>query len=334
MYNNGNSSKNVTGASVVDGTLENADYADNGLSADKIDGGTLSNVNVDDTTAANIIAQVDDNEISGDKIDAGIISNFQSTGIDDRLPTGKILTLDTTGGTVTGNLIVEKSQEAKVTINSTTTGVGGGVVLGSLEFESQDSNGPGLQAKIDAFTENTVGSTAMRFFSSYAFGATPAEAMRIDSIGKLYSVPTYNNTSAISANMVVDYTGVFKRFTSSAKYKTDIETIEDSYADAILGLRPVWYKSTCEGDNQEWGYWGFIAEEVAEIDPRLVFWKTEEMTDEVNEETGERITIPLETPEAEGVQYDRVIPHLVNLLQRQTAQLESLTTRIETLESA
>jgi len=61
MYNNGNSSKNVTGASVVDGTLENADFADN--------------------------------TISGDKIDAGIISNFQSTGIDDRLPTGKVLTL-------------------------------------------------------------------------------------------------------------------------------------------------------------------------------------------------------------------------------------------------
>ena len=49
MYNNGNSSKNVTGASVVDGTLENADFADN--------------------------------TISGDKIDAGVISNFQSTGI-------------------------------------------------------------------------------------------------------------------------------------------------------------------------------------------------------------------------------------------------------------
>jgi hypothetical protein len=61
MYNNGNSSKNVTGASVVDGSLENADYADNA--------------------------------ISGDKIDAGIISNFQSTGIDDRLSTGKVLTL-------------------------------------------------------------------------------------------------------------------------------------------------------------------------------------------------------------------------------------------------
>ena len=61
MYNSGNSSKNVTGSSVVDGTLENADFADNGL--------------------------------SGDKIDGGIISNFQSTGIDDNA-TSTAITID------------------------------------------------------------------------------------------------------------------------------------------------------------------------------------------------------------------------------------------------
>jgi hypothetical protein len=112
MYNNGNSSKNVTGASVVDGTMESADFPDNGLSADKIDGGTLSNVNVDDTTAANIIAQVDNNEISGDKIDAGVISNFQSTGIDDRLPTGKVLTLGDSATTIISALTIDKDEGA------------------------------------------------------------------------------------------------------------------------------------------------------------------------------------------------------------------------------
>ena len=129
MYNNGNSSKNVTGASVVDGTLENADFADNTISGDKIDGGTISGsvtlvtpdigtpsagtltncsgtasslTSGNVTTNANLTGVVTssgnataiaDNAISGDKIDAGIISNFQSTGIDDRLPTGKVLTL-------------------------------------------------------------------------------------------------------------------------------------------------------------------------------------------------------------------------------------------------
>ena len=43
MYNNGNSSKNVTGSSVVDGSLDSADFPDNGLSGDKIDGGIISN---------------------------------------------------------------------------------------------------------------------------------------------------------------------------------------------------------------------------------------------------------------------------------------------------
>jgi hypothetical protein len=73
MYNNGNSSKNVTGASVVDGTLENADYADNA--------------------------------ISGDKIDAGVISNFQSTGILDEA-TSKAIDIDSNQSVVIGSSVV------------------------------------------------------------------------------------------------------------------------------------------------------------------------------------------------------------------------------------
>jgi len=91
MYNNGNSSKNVTGASVVDGTLENADFPDNGL--------------------------------SGDKIDGGIISNFQSTGIDDRLPTGKILTLSTTGADVDGTITCDGFTSTGIDDNATSTAI-------------------------------------------------------------------------------------------------------------------------------------------------------------------------------------------------------------------
>ena len=58
MYNSGNSSKNVTGSSVVDGTLENADYADNAISGNKIDGGTISNftsTGIDDNATSTAI---------------------------------------------------------------------------------------------------------------------------------------------------------------------------------------------------------------------------------------------------------------------------------------
>jgi hypothetical protein len=91
MYNSGNTSKNVTGASVVDGTMESADYADNGL--------------------------------SGDKIDGGIISNFQSTGIDDRLPTGKVLTLNTTGADVDGTITCDGFTSTGIDDNATSTAI-------------------------------------------------------------------------------------------------------------------------------------------------------------------------------------------------------------------
>jgi hypothetical protein len=46
MYNNGNSSKNVTGASVVDGTLYTVDIADDAVTADKL----ANSVNTDIAT--------------------------------------------------------------------------------------------------------------------------------------------------------------------------------------------------------------------------------------------------------------------------------------------
>jgi hypothetical protein len=147
-------------------------------------------------------------------------------------------------------------------------------------------------------------------FSTTADGASsPTERMRITSDGRIYSLPTYNNTAAASANMHVDSNGIFYRATSSAKYKTDIETLEDQYADALLNVRPVWYRSTTGNEPTDWSWYGFIAEEVAEIDPRLVHWKTVEG---VPNEKGQIEYTELETPVAEGVQYERFVPHLLN----------------------
>ena len=142
----------------------------------------------------------------------------------------------------------------------------------------------------------------------------------------------YFLTTGVAANVVVDAGGFIYRSTSSARFKTDIETLEDSYADALLDVRPVWYRSIAPGDttHPDWGYWGFIAEEVAEIDPRLVFWKTHETQ---KDEDNNDIQVELEEPLAEGVQYDRFVPHLLNLIKRQSEQIEALTARVTALES-
>jgi hypothetical protein len=113
MYNSGNSSKNVTGASVVDGTLDNADYADNAISGNKIDGGT--------------------------------ISNFQSTGIDDNAPSNAIV-IDSSKRVIIGNpTTIAPAQANNLTIGN--TGGSRGLTImssrtgtGNIYFHDNDNN--------------------------------------------------------------------------------------------------------------------------------------------------------------------------------------------------
>ncbi len=146
---------------------------------------------------------------------------------------------------------------------------------------------------------------------SIATGGT--ERFLLNASGQMFVPGVYNNTSGLSANVRVTAAGQLVRSTSSRKYKTSIETLEDSYADALLNCRPVWYKSLSSVDDPEQGHWGFIAEEVAEIDPRLVFFNGDD---------------------PEGVQYDRFVPHLLNLIKRQQQAIETLQTKVAALESA
>jgi hypothetical protein len=142
----------------------------------------------------------------------------------------------------------------------------------------------------------------------------------------------FNLTTVNGPNIFINGFGTIGRSTSSLKYKTDIETLEDSYADAILDIRPVWYRSIAGEDRRDWGHWGFIAEEVYAVDPRLTVVKTE---DQVLDEKGVVTeVIPLDEPEVEGVQYDRFVPHLVNLIKRQRDQIEALEARVAALEAS
>jgi hypothetical protein len=140
---------------------------------------------------------------------------------------------------------------------------------------------------------------------------------RIESDGLIRSDRTYSNTSGGTNDVGISSGGAFYRSTSSARFKSGVETIEDKYADAILNCRPVYYHSTCEMDDPALSYWGFIAEEVGEIDPRLVKWN--ELEDG--------------TKQAEGVAYERFVPHLVNLLQRQSTRIETLEATNASLEA-
>jgi len=126
--------------------------------------------------------------------------------------------------------------------------------------------------------------------------------------GTFRSASIAGSTTASAANMYISSTAgseYISRSTSSIKYKTDVEDATAAEQDAVInGLRPITYKSLCENDDANARWWGFIAEEVEQIDPRLVHHGDD--------------------GEPEGVQYDRIIPALVGYIQRLEARLAVL----------
>jgi hypothetical protein len=170
--------------------------------------------------------------------------------------------------------------------------------------------------------------------NNFCFRTNNTERVRISSGGKLTVPGVYTGTTTGGGPVYVESDGDLLRYTSSLKYKTDVETIEDSRADAILNCRPVWYRSKCANDiktkgaeKSDWGWYGFIAEELAEIEPRLVNWATK---DAVPQEDGSNKTVERNPAdyEAEGVRYENFVPLLLNLVKRQQAAIETLEQRL------
>jgi len=144
----------------------------------------------------------------------------------------------------------------------------------------------------------------------------------------------YASTTATAADAVINADGTFSREVSTEEFKRDIEPMQDSYADALLNARPVFYRSKCAADPKDWSYWGFIAEELAEIDPRLVRWghamKAVEQPNGLPPKMVEDKDSPLVPI---GVQYSRLTVPLLQLAQRQGAAIEALEARLDALEA-
>jgi hypothetical protein len=151
------------------------------------------------------------------------------------------------------------------------------------------------------------------------------ERLRITSTGTLTSQATYDNTSA-GSTVVVTSAGLIRRTSSSLKYKKDVETLEQTIVDnAVNNLRPVWYRTkNADGDDKAtWSHIGLIAEEVDLVEPRLVKYKTVEVT---QDENGANVTTELETPVPEDVDYAKLSVILL-------AKVKQLESRIAVLEA-
>jgi hypothetical protein len=142
-------------------------------------------------------------------------------------------------------------------------------------------------------------------------------------------------TTASAANAVLNSASTpaneLLRSTSSRRYKRQIEDLESRYAESVLKLRPVWYRSAIASDRQDWSHYGLIAEEVAEIDPRLVHWGHRDddwETPQANEDgaTSNERRLRMGAPLVpDGVAYERLTVLLLSLVKHHHLWIEALT---------
>jgi len=303
------------------------------LEVSSTNGVTLAIKNTTGTTAGTEFCQLTFNNTSNAN------ANFESA---------KIKAISTNGGSNLAHLTFENSGTERARIDSSgrlLVGTSSGSKVLTINQIGGDGDGiqlihptrtgkwlishSGVASENLAFIQNngtTDNTSYVMGRNEHRISTSNVERWVIDSSGSFIGASgsaivapyVYSTTTATAANVNVDATGILRRSTSSIKYKTNVETIQDQYADAILGCRPVWYQSTCKADKPDWGHWGFIAEEVAAIDPRLCFFK--------EEEDG--------TLEPEGVQYDRFVPHLLNLIKRQGEAIADLQAEVTALKGA
>ena len=157
--------------------------------------------------------------------------------------------------------------------------------------------------------------------SDLAFSVTPQNGsvnyFFIRGDGYMCSPNTYNNTTANAANLSIQGSGYFERSTSSIRFKTNVEDLKIDTSNILSKMRPIWYRSLGQNDRKDWSWYGFIAEEIAEIEPRLVHWGKDENDNDI----------------ADGVQYERITVLLVAEMQKMNKTIEELSNRLIKLES-
>lgn len=200
------------------------------------------------------------------------------------------------------------------------------------------------------------GDDAFRFY--YYNGSSYVESLYQNTGGNIGAKGIYDLTTPATSSLVHSSTSSYQyrlfRSTSRRDAKTDIESITDDNALALLQSRPVWFRSALSHDDPTLSYYGFIAEELAEIDPRLCTWEAGRVLKEGDyaSENERLCTCPdnenlvhtfdhePECIQVAGVDYGRLTAHLTKIAQMQQStidsqqtQIDALTARIEALEA-
>jgi len=268
---------------------------------------------------------------------SSMVETSTGVGIGETSPSTLLNLKGTAGGGATGLKIVNTADEYTAVIMDSNRNSANNA-LGIIDARWNGNQNCAIYLTAGSDTTNKDDGALQ--FQTRPSGGDITWRLKISSTGVWHSSLYSSNTnSGLSANIFVFSDGGMGRSSSSGKWKKNIETIQDSYADKILTMRPAWYQqddtkvNIPQDQNKDWGYWGFIAEEVAAIDPRLVTWKVADYATNPSDPTGESIRTPLSEPEPDNVAYERFVPHLVNLIKRQDDRIKALETKVAALEA-
>jgi len=202
------------------------------------------------------------------------------------------------------------------------------------QFNAAGTDSARLEIRADAANNLVFYHSTGLNAGGHVFETSNTERMRISAAGNIFfpSVSTTASSANAFLNSGSSPANQLLRSTSSLRYKTEIENIEQQRSGSILDFRPVWYRSTADADRKDWSWYGLIAEEVAEIEPRLVHWTY--LDDAYEEVDGKKQLKPDAEMVPDGVQYDRLTVLLLDVVKRQQQAIETLEAKVAALKTA
>ena len=220
-----------------------------------------------------------------------------------------------------GRLKITNSAAPTLRIENTDTSITTNQTVGDIDFYQSDASGSGagVVGKIRSINDGSsfAGQASLSFHTGTA--SSLAQRMRISSTGQLF---LYSQSSG-AGNATLKYT----TGTGAVTYDTSSRLVKENIVDCpyglteIVQLQPRKYFRTDDQANEV----GLIADEVQSIMPEFVPTGEKSLITGIEEDTE---IIPL------GVNYDKMIAPLVQAIKDLNAKIETLETKVATLEGA
>lgn len=202
-------------------------------------------------------------------------------------------------------------------------------IFGGSKSDTAYANAAGIVAYADGNWTSTSAPARLEFQVAPIGSTTRATALKLESDKTVYTVGVYDDSHGGGGRaMYIQSDGQLTCDTSSIKYKKNVRDLTLGDTDFIYNLRPRladWKASGVRND------YTLIAEEVEQVNPKLVSYQIERISADPN--TGQKDEIII-TDIPEGVHYYKLIVPMLNEIQNLRAELDGLEKRVTKLENA